>query len=444
MPYGCKILKVKKMLRYMNYIYQTYINKRMMILLALGFTSGFPFLLVFGTLSFWLKDLDISYSLIGAFSLVKIPYSLKWAWSPLIDNIKIPYLYKMGRRRSWAVLIQTLLFLSLTAMAFTYPEKHTLHMAMYAFIASFLSASQDIILDAYRVESFENEPEKQASGVAIYVLGYRLGLIFSGAGAIYLASVISWNEVYLVMACGLLVGFIAILLAKEYFKKYAEIAGGDMGAGILLGVANALKNLGDWIREHIFQPFIDGFKNVFGIHSPSTVMAEMGSYLMQGLLNGISGLVERISEIWNDIKTRVRDGAQGAWDAITGIFGNVKEWFQSKFSEAWDAVKNVFSSGGAVFEGIKDGIASFFTTIVNKLIDGINRVVAIPFNAINKALNKIKSVSIAGIQPFNNLFSTISVPQLPRLATGNVAYKETVAVFGEICKFYVIYLSESP
>lgn len=224
MPYGCKILKVKKMLRYMNYIYQTYINKRMMILLALGFTSGFPFLLVFGTLSFWLKDLDISYSLIGAFSLVKIPYSLKWAWSPLIDNIKIPYLYKMGRRRSWAVLVQILLFLSLTAMAFTHPEKHTLHMAMYAFIASFLSASQDIILDAYRVESFENEPEKQASGVAIYVLGYRLGLIFSGAGAIYLASVISWNEVYLVMACGLLVGFIAILLANEpqkyLYKKY--------------------------------------------------------------------------------------------------------------------------------------------------------------------------------------------------------------------------------
>lgn len=224
MPYGCKIPKVKKMLKYMDYIYQTYINKRMLILMALGFSSGFPFLLVFGTLSFWLKDLDISYSLIGAFSLVKIPYSLKWAWSPLIDNIKIPYLYKMGRRRSWAVLVQVLLFLVLTAMALNQPEEHTLHMALYAFIASFLSASQDIVLDAYRVESFENEPEKQASGVAIYVLGYRLGLIFSGAGAICLASVMSWNDVYLIMACGLLVGFIAMLLAHEpqqySYKKY--------------------------------------------------------------------------------------------------------------------------------------------------------------------------------------------------------------------------------
>ena len=159
-----------------------------------------------------------------AFSLFKIPYSLKWSWSPFLDNIKLPILYKLGRRRSWAVFIQFLLFSSLAAMAFTNPEIHTLHMALFAFIASFLSASQDIVLDAYRVESFEDEPEKQASGVAIYVLGYRLGLIFSGAGAIYMASVLSWSEVYLIMACGLFVGFAAILLAKEpqkyQYKKY--------------------------------------------------------------------------------------------------------------------------------------------------------------------------------------------------------------------------------
>lgn len=212
------------MLKQISDIYNTYINKRMLILLALGFTSGFPFLLVFGTLSFWLKDLDISYTLIGAFSLVKIPYSLKWVWSPIVDNVKLPVLHKLGRRRSWAVFIQFLLFIALVGMAFTNPEIHTLHMALFAFIASFLSASQDIVLDAYRVESFEDETEKQASGVAIYVLGYRLGLIFSGAGAIYMASVISWPEVYVIMACGLLVGLTAILLAKEpqkyQYKKY--------------------------------------------------------------------------------------------------------------------------------------------------------------------------------------------------------------------------------
>lgn len=219
------------MLSNLKYIYTTYINPRMLTMLALGFSSGFPFLLVFGTLSLWLKDLDISYKLIGAFSLVKIPYSLKWVWSPLMDNIKIPYLYKMGRRRSWAVVIQFLLFITLLCMAFINPEEHTLHMALCAFIASFLSASQDIVLDAYRVESFENEPDKQASGVAIYVLGYRIGLVFSGAGAIYLAEFISWKDVYIVMAAGMLIGFLTVLLAKEplkyNYKKYKlDVKGG--------------------------------------------------------------------------------------------------------------------------------------------------------------------------------------------------------------------------
>jgi PAT family beta-lactamase induction signal transducer AmpG len=193
-------------------------------MLALGFSSGFPYLLVFGTLSYWLKDINISYKLIGAFSLVKIPYSLKWAWSPLIDNIKLPILYKMGRRRSWALFIQVLLFFSLTVMSFINPLEHTLYMALAAFIVSFLSASQDIVLDAFRVESFENEQDKQASGVAIYILGYRIGLIFSGAGAIYLASYLSWSNVYLIMSLGIFLGIMAILSAKEpekyKYKKY--------------------------------------------------------------------------------------------------------------------------------------------------------------------------------------------------------------------------------
>lgn len=233
------------MLNNLRCVYETYLNKRMLIMLSLGFSSGFPYLLVFGTLSFWLKDLDISYTLIGAFSLVKIPYSLKWAWSPLIDNIKIPFLYKLGRRRSWAILIQSFLFISILMMAFTNPEQHTLYMAIFAFFASFLSASQDIVLDAYRVESFENEPEKQASGVAIYILGYRIGLIFSGAGAIYLASYISWSEVYIIMDLGLFIGMIAILLAKEpqkyIYKKYEF----NLRAGLI------------FLRNSIVNPFKD-------------------------------------------------------------------------------------------------------------------------------------------------------------------------------------------
>ena len=194
----------------------------MLILLALGFSSGFPFPLVFGTLSVWLDDLSVSLQLIGAFSLVKIPYSLKWVWSPIIDNVKLPLLWRLGRRRSWAILIQLSLFLSICAMAFTNPAEHTLMMAGLALLTSFLSASQDIILDAYRVETFINETQKQASGVAVFVLGYRFGLIFAGAGAIYLASFLAWPTVYIIMAGGLIVGLIAVLLAKEIKYTYKK------------------------------------------------------------------------------------------------------------------------------------------------------------------------------------------------------------------------------
>ena len=203
------------MLEYIKKIKEIYIKKQMLILLALGFSSGFPFLLVFGTLTLWLKQSGLTLALIGSFSLVKIPYSVKWLWSPLIDNIKIPYLYKLGRRRSWALIIQILMFISIFAMSCINPAKETTLMAILACITAFLSASQDIVLDAYRVECFEKKPEQQANGVAIFVLGYRLGLIYSGAGALYFAALYDWNIAYKFMAMGVLVGLSAIICTDE-------------------------------------------------------------------------------------------------------------------------------------------------------------------------------------------------------------------------------------
>lgn len=201
--------------KYLQYIYNTYINKQMLILLALGFASGFPFLLVFGTLTLWLKQAGLTLALIATFSLVKIPYSIKWLWSPLIDNLKLPYLHKLGRRRSWAVLIQILLLFAIFTMSCINPAQNYGLMAFLACIAAFLSASQDIVLDAYRVECFASQPEKQANGVAIFVLGYRLGLIYSGAGALYLAALYDWNTAYKIMALGGLVGLLAMLYTNE-------------------------------------------------------------------------------------------------------------------------------------------------------------------------------------------------------------------------------------
>lgn len=201
---------------------QVYWDKRMLTMIALGFSSGFPLLLVFGTLNLWLKDAGISYAAIGLFSLVKTPYSFKWAWSPIIDRIKLPLLGRLGRRRGWAVFTQLLLMASLWGMASIDPAATPLTMAFFAVLVTIASASQDIVLDAYRIESFNTK--EQGAGVAIFVLGYRFGLIFSGAGAIWMASVMSWNNVYMIMSLGALVGMLAVLCSREPEKdeKYNE------------------------------------------------------------------------------------------------------------------------------------------------------------------------------------------------------------------------------
>ncbi|MCQ2734388.1 MAG: MFS transporter [Alphaproteobacteria bacterium] len=237
------------MLNYLKNIKKIYFNKRMINMLFLGFSSGFPLPLVFGTLSFLLKDYGIAYTSIGLISLVKIPYSLKWLWSPIIDNVKIPFLFKMGRRRSWAIIVQILLGISIFLMATVNPQQNLYLMAIFAFITSFLSATQDIILDAYRVESFNNEPEKLSSGVAIFVLGYRLGLIFSGAGAIYLAAKLSWSSVYIIMSLGVLIGLTAIIFSKEAVKYEYKILNFDT------------KNIKQFFNNSLIEPFRSFIKN---------------------------------------------------------------------------------------------------------------------------------------------------------------------------------------
>lgn len=263
--------------------------------------------------------------------------------------------------------------------------------------------------------------------------------------------------------------FIGTLIADafsgigKYFDDKIQECGGNVVAGILKGIGDAIAGIGQWIYDNIFKPFIDGFKAVFGIHSPSTVMQEQGSFIIEGLFNGINSLVGKITEIWNNIKqtasdifnnikntivniwntvinttsnvwntikTKVKQGAQGAWNAITSIFGNVSNWFKDKFSKAWQAVKNVFSTGGKIFDGIKDGILKGLKTIVNAIINGINKVISVPFNGLNSALRAIKNVDILGVRPFNWI-NTIGVPQIPRLAKGGIIDSPTIAMMGE-------------
>ncbi len=164
-----------------------------------------------------------------------------------------------------------------------------------------------------------------------------------------------------------------------------------------------------------------------------TVVTNIGNFFAN-IFNGIKTTVENIgnsiknifSNVWEKLKT----GAQNAWDGIKNIFSTVANFFGNIFSEAWNKVKAVFSVGGQIFDGIKDGIVNAFKTVVNAIITGINKVVAVPFNAINSALNGIRSIDILGLKPFEWI-RTISVPQIPLLATGGITTGSTLAMIGE-------------
>ena len=132
----------------------------------------------------------------------------------------------------------------------------------------------------------------------------------------------------------------------------------------------------------------------------------------------ISPVSTFFSTMWNGLVA----GASGAWEGIKSVFSVITEWFGTKFTEAWTAVKNVFSTGGQIFDGIKEGITSAFKTVVNAIIRGINKVVSIPFNAINRVLDRLRNLSIMDIQPFGWL-SDISVPKIPELREGGVLRK---------------------
>ena len=160
--------------------------------------------------------------------------------------------------------------------------------------------------------------------------------------------------------------------------------------------------------------------------------------VMDWLKTAFSSLGTFFSETW----AKFKDAGARAWESIKTIFGNVAGFFKEKFSTAWTAVKNIFSTGGAVFSGIVDGISSAFKGIVNTLIRGINKVVAIPFGAINTALDKLRGASILGATPFSGL-PTISVPEIPELATGGIVNRATQAIIGEAGKEAVLPLERN-
>ena len=222
-------------------------------MLPLGFGSGLPLVLVYATLSLRLREAGVDRASIGFASWVALAYALKWVWAPLVDRLPIPVLtHRMGRRRAWLLLAQCGVVAGLTGMALADPSQELGRTIGFALITAFSSATQDIALDAYRIESAAGE--LQAALVAAYQTGYRIAMMWAGAGALWIADrsrngdapyqAHAWTVSYLVMAASMLIGVAALLAARE-----ARAADGPRQAA-------------SWtsqLRTAVLEPFIDFF-----------------------------------------------------------------------------------------------------------------------------------------------------------------------------------------
>lgn len=213
--------------------------------------------------------------------------------------------------------------------------------------------------------------------------------------------------------------------AWEIIKQLA--AGAWESIKIIWGVVST------WFNDNIITPISNFFSSLWtGISTAATTTWNTIKTVWAVVSTWFNDtIITPVTTAFSDLWTKVKTGASNAWTGIKNVFAHVADWFKEKFADAWQKVKDVFSTGGAVFEGIVDGIVAAFKNVVNAIIRGINNVIAIPFNAINDALDAIRNVEIAGIYPFDGLISRFDVPQIPELATGGIVNRPTPAIIGE-------------
>jgi len=258
---------------------RVYLEASTLRMLLLGFSAGLPLLLVFGTLSFWLREAGIDRTTIGYLSWVGLAYGFKWVWAPLVDRLPIPVLTRLlGRRRSWLLLSQAVIMASLTGMALTDPRAALLPVVWCALAVAFASATQDIALDAFRIESAD--VQRQAALAASYQTGYRIAMIWAGAGVLWIAARAevtgagayqhgAWQTAYLVMAASMLLGMVTVLCSPEPVARAMPPA----------------RNAADWLKSALVEPFAD-FLRRYGKHA-LLILALIAVYRISDVVMGI-------------------------------------------------------------------------------------------------------------------------------------------------------------
>jgi PAT family beta-lactamase induction signal transducer AmpG len=239
-----------------------YLQPRVLAMVFLGFSAGLPFLLVFSTLTYWLSDMQLEKSTIGFFTWIGITYSIKVFWAPVIDRLRLAGLTRaLGQRRAWMLLAQLTIAAGLAGMAMTDPATQLTQLALLALLVAFGSSTQDISVDAWRIEAVDTE--LQGAMAATYVLGYRVALLVAGAGALYLAEYRSWPFAYLTMAALMGIGVITTLIIREpEHARDAQTAALEQQLEQAIGITDrqsAWQRLAAWFSDAVISPFVEFF-----------------------------------------------------------------------------------------------------------------------------------------------------------------------------------------
>ncbi len=258
-------------------------------MLFLGFSAGLPFLLVFSTLSAWLRTEDISRSAIGFFSWVGITYSIKFFWAPVVDRMRLPYLTRaMGQRRSWMLLAMAGIGAGLLGMAGTDPSQDLARMAAFALLVAFSSATQDVAIDAYRIEAVERD--LQGAMAATYQLGYRIAILAAGGGALVAADAISWPASYAGLAALTLVGIVTVFVIRE--PEVTRDPGALMREARVVDfmersahLPNRWRAAAGWFIGAVVCPFVDFFQRMGWLGL--VILIFIGSFRISDILMGV-------------------------------------------------------------------------------------------------------------------------------------------------------------
>ena len=264
-----------------------YREPRIFAMLCLGFSAGLPFLLVFATLSAWLTQADVSRTTIGLFSWVGITYSIKVFWAPVVDRLPLPLMTRvLGRRRGWMLLAQFGIAAGLLGLAGSDPGVSLTPVAWFALLVAFSSATQDIAVDAWRIEAAPLE--EQGAMAAAYQLGYRIALLVAGAGALFLAAEYSWALAYTAMAACVGVGIVTCLLIREPAAQDNEALSAAAAAAVQRWahlpprVAAAL----GWFTSAVVGPFVDFFRRN-GLRLGLTILLFIGLFRVTDITMGV-------------------------------------------------------------------------------------------------------------------------------------------------------------